>query len=456
MPERNKKIIEFAYSPFFIAYACLIALISYVAQFPFVGLAIFAAFACYIFLTGRDVTPIIPLLFLAIMQIRNTVDMTHPVSIIIFACAGICLIIHLILYPMNNPMRYKLTLPLSILTVTLFTAGFFSPYMNEYLRTVFFACAIGPVVFFVYLFFANYVCPPKNVDLKKYFCLVLTFIGIVSTIQIAIHKEFFFKYFSDLYPNVALIGWANVNGIAVCLFFSIASCSYLLAKSNQPIKYVVILMILFGGLFYTSSAGCIGVGIAFAPIAMFYTINRQKAQNKQNLFNAYFIIVITLIVAVTIKINECSKFLIHALTNDTGRTILYRDAIKQFIKYPIFGVGMAYENLEVTLIIDSVTAFNFHSTLFHTLATMGIVGIIAYVIYYVARFKIVMANDSTFNVFMLIAFMMFSVYAMVDTCEGNVVPCMIFATLCMAVVETTNKTYTPPLPLINKYHFKPL
>ena len=458
-PARNQKINDFLYSPYFLAYACLIALISYVAEFPFAGLAIFAAVACYLFLTGEDVTPVIPLLLLAIIQLRDVNDMTHPVSIAIFLIAAVFLILHLILYPVKKFLKLKLTVPLLILTFSLFVGGLFSPYLENYMRSALFAFAIGPVVLIIYLFFANYVRPPEHVNLKKYFCLVLTFVGIVAVIQIILHKLYFFKVLRDFFPNQSDIGWANVNSVAACLLFSIAACSYLLSQTDHLIKHTIVLLILFGGLFYTLSDGSIGAALVFAPIAMYYTLKRQKTKNKRKLLNIYcavlaLVVISACVAAHIIGFDKCIKFLFDSITSDHGRTNLFTEALNHFINYPIFGIGMAYVNPDSALVTNVVISYNFHSIIFQALATTGIVGTIAYAIYYIARFKILTANNGSFNIFMYIGFATFTAYAAIDTCENTVVPCMIFATLCMVIVEITNSTNEPCLPLKNKKCYK--
>lgn len=455
-PTHNQKINDFFYSPYFLAYACLVALISYVAEFPFVGLALFAAVACYLFLTGEDVTPVIPLLLLAVIQLRDVNDMTHPVSIAIFLIAAVFLVLHLIFYPIEKFLTLKLTIPLLILTFSLFLGGLFSPYLENYIRSVLFAFAIGPVVLIIYLFFANYVCPPEHVDLKKYFCLVLTFVGVVATTQIFIHKLYFWQCLRDLFPDKSNLGWANVNSVAACLLFSIAACSYLLSKTDHLIKHVVVLIVLFSGLFYSLSDGCIGAALIFAPIAMYYTLKKQKVKNKRKLLNIYCgIFAVFLLglggVIVNFGVSNSFNFLAETVISDHGRTKLFLEAINHFANYPVFGIGMAYVNPDSTLVTNAVVSYNFHSVIFQTLATTGIVGTVAYTIYYIARFKILTASDSSFNIFMYIGFAAFTAYAAIDTCESTVVPCMIFATLCMVIVEITNATTEERLPLKNKF-----
>ena len=106
----------------------------------------------------------------------------------------------------------------------------------------------------------------------------------------------------------------------------------------------------------------------------------------------------------------------------------------------------------------ALSSTSFHSTFFHVIATMGLVGLGAYVFYYVQRFKILMKNYNVFTVCMCVAFIIFECYAMVDACEFNAIPLMSAVTMIITIVELTKKgNEQTPLPLsLNRktgYHF---
>ena len=96
--------------------------------------------------------------------------------------------------------------------------------------------------------------------------------------------------------------------------------------------------------------------------------------------------------------------------------------------------------------------YNFHSVFFHVLATMGIMGIVAYIFYYIARFKILMETNTCFSLFITITFIMFECYAFIDTAEFNAIPLMSTLTVMITIVELTNKkSNDQALPLIASY-----
>ena len=133
--------------------------------------------------------------------------------------------------------------------------------------------------------------------------------------------------------------------------------------------------------------------------------------------------------------------------SDNGRLPLYKESLFLFAKYPIFGAGAGYINYDTELITNGIRIYNFHSTFFHVIATMGIIGFFAYLYYFVERFKILMARYNAFTFFMLTAFIMFECYGMVDTCEFNAIPLMCAVTVMLVVVEINKGNDCSPLPL---------
>ena len=137
-----------------------------------------------------------------------------------------------------------------------------------------------------------------------------------------------------------------------------------------------------------------------------------------------------------------------ALKSDSGRTELYKEGLDLFLSSPVFGVGMGYSNFtsewhgEAPLIY-----YNFHSTFFNALAKMGVVGVLSYGFLYFTRYRELMKYHAPFNVFMTLSFGAYATYAMIDTAEFNIMPCVIVITLIFTVLEIINQRNENALPL---------
>ncbi len=448
--------MDFFYSPLCLGLCCILALGSYVLQFPYLSLALFCACACFFLFVGNDITPVIPMLFLALMQIRNVPDMGTTPAVISFSFVAVFLVFHFIAYPPKKFIKLELAPAFLLVSLAYFCGGLFSPYFTDFKRNFLFNSTNGPVLFLIYFIFANCVNPPKNVDLKKYFSMVLTFLGIVITAQILINKYYFSVYFSDLFL-VTIIGIANVNGASALLMLSIFSAFYLLATTNHVFKSLFAILVFFVGIFLSESYACLGACAILTPIAFCFAIRKQSPKNKKLLTNVFcacilLIVLVLLFIFVRYGFNYCVQEFLSKISNDHFRTPLFIEAVKLFVKYPIFGVGAAYSPPDST--VEVLIAYNFHSVIFHTLATLGIFGTIAYAIFYIARFKAILKFNDAFNIFTYFTFVAYFAQSTIDTNENTVVPCMIFLAVFFAVIELVNERRVQQLPLKNTTDFE--
>ena len=452
----KSKLTDFFYSPFFLMLSCILALASYVLQFPYVTLGLFCAFACWLLLTGTDILPTAPMLFLALMQIRNVPDMGTTTAVIMFSCVAVCLVLHYFLYPPKKFFSLALTIPFILVSIAYFLGGLFSPYYLDIKRNILFNSTNGPVLFCIYFIYSTCVNPPKNIDLKKYFSLVLTLVGVVITAQLFINKYYFSVRYPDLFIYT-IIGIANVNGAGAILMLSIFSSFYLLATTDHLFKNLFSILVFFVGLYVAESYACLGACTILAPIACVFAVKFQSIKNKKLLINVFcagilFITVALLLIFVKYGFNYCVQEFLSKISNDHRRTPLFIEAVDLFVKYSIFGVSTAYAPPDSTT--EVLIAYNFHSVIFHTLATLGIFGTIAYAIFYIARFKVIMKFNDAYNVFSYFAFVAYFAQSCIDTNENTVVPCMIFIVVFLAIIELANKNFIQTLPLKNKTHFK--
>ena len=139
------------------------------------------------------------------------------------------------------------------------------------------------------------------------------------------------------------------------------------------------------------------------------------------------------------KINVIYDFITKSIDGDSGRSKIYTDALRVFKKYPLFGVGFGYYNDYAYSTPEGFRLFNFHSTFFQVLGSMGLVGLVAYFLYYCERFKIIFKCNTSFNLFVYFSFGMFVCYGMIDCAEWSTIPCLISATLILLCTEFANK-----------------
>ena len=441
LPFKSGNLYEFFYGAAYPLIVAAFAVLSYFTAIPQIAIIAFGIFACVSLIIFRDLTPIVTPLAFVMLIFRSYDAVLTPVPLIVFGAVFCCIIAHFIIYPMHF-VKGKLYLPLIFVSVAILIGGVGSPYIKDYMRGFATAVAVGPVLLLVYFIFTSYVCPPKPVDKKMSVCYLLTVLGVAVSLEIVLHR--YFCSFPDLIANHDDLGWNNVNGVGALLIFTIPACWYVITRNKHVVLSLLSIVIIYTGVFLTKSDGCIGTALVFIPVLALFSVFRGDNLHK-NVLAKIFLVVLLIMVAIAgfaltkTSIKSVWDFLILKLSNDTNRTLLYKEALELFKAFPILGVGQGYYNPDGWLITSAVVAYNFHSTFFHVLATMGIVGVIVYIYYFVQRYRILMHNNSAFNLFMFFAFTMYEIYAMVDTGEFNVMPALLVVTLTLIFVERINE-----------------
>ena len=143
-------------------------------------------------------------------------------------------------------------------------------------------------------------------------------------------------------------------------------------------------------------------------------------------------------------------------SGDSGRTNLYSDAWRIFNEHPVFGAGFGYFNDFVYSPASSsqLRLFNFHSTLFQVIGSMGLFGLIVYVYYFWARISVFTKYNNTFNLFAFFAFLLYSSYGFIDTVEFSTIPGVLAVTMITLMTEFSNTQEKPfKSPLVNVVNF---
>lgn len=453
----NKTGLEkFFYGPLYPVYVALFVTLFFVTSTQLVGLLAVSLTASVIFLRFKDATPIIPLLFFVVLIFRDYGSMNNVLAYIFLAPAILSFIIKFFIYPVKNFKPGKLFVPLILVCYALFLGGITSP-LNNYVDGISVMVSIGPVMLIIYVFFSAYVCPPKDFNLKKYVFYLFIILGITTCLHVLIYK-FQFDVLNDGAFNKSYLGWGNINCAATLMLLTMPSCWYFITQAKKAVPFYVIIALLYFGIVLTRSAGVLGVSLAFFPVLAFFTYKNLPKFKRKTFLNVLFIattLVLTALIVVIISNDfEALSSSLETFFSDNSRTNLYEKAFELFLKFPLFGSGLGYsESTQISSI--SISLHNFHSVLFHVIATMGVVGIIAYTFYYIARFKILMKNYNCFSLFATLCFIMFECYAFIDTAEFNAIPLMSTVTVLITVVELTNKKDNEQtLPLTMNYSTK--
>lgn len=211
---------------------------------------------------------------------------------------------------------------------------------------------------------------------------VFTYLGIFLLMQIITFYAIQENIIDSLLKKTMNVGWGSTNNIGLMLLMTIPFTIYLAIskKTWETILYLFLATIQVIALVLTYSRGSIAsmiIGlIIYLPICLFH------AKDKLTLictFNILCLLVFFLISYISKYYPDYySRFYEYVFKIDldsiNGRVPIYEKIMEIYKEHPIFGYGMfapfAQNESEV------ITTYEWgHSTLLHTLYTMGFVGV---------------------------------------------------------------------------------
>ena len=423
-----EKFRKFAYTDFYFTAYAAIVFIAWTAESAEFGFVALIALTCLSLVILDDVLPITAPLFYAMCMI-----FTDQVEDFIFMWPTfIPLGIAIAFFLIRNRTRLRrpgsMTVPQLVLSVVLMIGGLGVCTAAEYTRALPNAIMLGFGGLAIYLLVYCYAGRDERRDVGIYFSKMLMWFGFVVLAEIAV-----WYIRADLPPSqwgsVARdFGWGIENNASTILSISAPMCFYLAVRYRWGGIYALCGLAQYIGIILTYSRGGILMAAVTGPVCAVVAL--VKAVDKKRMGMAYAVIIAAGVVAIGVLFDDIAaaiKSLFDQGFGPSSRDLLYAEAWKLFCSHPFLGVGLGYNGDHFA--INTMQFYWFHSTLFQVLANMGVVGVLAYAFYYIARFRTLRKLRNPFNVFMLIAWLGFEGYSMMDT--GTFVP---FPTMALVLV----------------------
>ncbi len=212
---------------------------------------------------------------------------------------------------------------------------------------------------------------------------------------------------SSFTPNV---GWGISNQVAIMLLFLLPFSAYHAIHYPKTrllsLLYVVIQSL---ALVLTLSRGGIGAWVLMM-IGVF--VLWWRAERRHLTFWLAGLLFGAVLTGMMILAPEVLHYVFEHLLgegiSDSGRFALYASAWQHFLQSPLTGIG--------TLL--SPTIFDptpwFHSTLFDTLASLGLVGVFAFGVHLFEKYRFFWTNRDDFKRFALLGILGSGLYGMID------------------------------------------
>lgn len=454
----RKKTQPYVYSYFLPIFVCLINFLFWVANWQIVGLGVLVVLTCFLLITFDDFMPIIPFLFMIPMCFRDThiaFQNDFTASIILFAILFIFLVLHFIKYPLKKFVFDKFFFVLLIVLAMYLLTGIFALKFKHYFYAIDVMLISGLMPIIIHFLLSNKVDFSTNIDHRRYFFVCFLSAVTLACLQMVLDKTLYL-FLSNFHSTLNKSAWSNTNHVASLCLIAIPVCLYLMISSKRWWIYLIELVFFYVCIYVSGSDGGLATILCFTPFIFILFYRHSHVKIKKYLGPLYMIIFSTVVlflayIALFNLENSLAYFDKHS--SGTGRVYPYNLALRNFLKYPIFGLGLG----EGRFVLDNAVFYNgmgsayngfYHSTLVHILACCGLVGIAVYIFYYVKRIQLLNSNDTVLGKFVIMAFLMFAVYGMIENNEFNIV--LLYMTSIITMTGLINKKGSgdKPLPLV--------
>lgn len=429
----ESKVRAFTYTDWYLILVCAITFAAWYlkcAPLGFIGLVVFS---CFFLIFSDDFLPFLVNIFAAVLMIYSSKLEEFLYLWPSFIPLGICIVIFIVRNIKNAKFKFgKMFFPQLAVSVALLIGGYgvlSKEGFNRALPTVLF---LGIGVLAVYVIFNLFMKRDENRDVALYYSKAMMYIGIVVCVELLIciiRSDVPPAEWDKTYWDV---GWGNRNNIATYLLFTAPMCFYLATRSKQSWLYLCIGAVQYLCLIMTFSRG----GILFGAIAAVFGVIFMiiKAPSKKRILITLGIMAVAVVAIYFVfmdKFNAMIGSLLDRGFGLSGRDALYKEAWQLFKDNMILGVGMGYMGTGPCP-ITTMNMYLFHCTAMQIVACMGLVGVACYGFYYIMRCVVLFKDiKSKFNLFMLVVWIGFEGYSMMDT--GTIVP---FPNMILIIVGT--------------------
>ena len=362
----------------------------------------------------------------------------------------ICVIMHFVLHWKKPVLKGFLTLPMIFVSAAVMLGGVGFISKREYFSgaSIFYILALGVGMLLLYTVFNTHINVHKDYSLMDKLSLIMVIIGCFGTFMVA---SYYLTHINEVIDTKTILYFQWRNNCSTFLMLSIPFAFYRGNKKSYSI--------MFGFLFYfaillTGSRG----GLVFGAIELMMCCILFFLYDRERRF-AYIAILACICFALMIFSREFLSFfgytfdrLMSAINGvlvgeqKEVRVFQYERGIKDFLGHPIFGTGIGYMgNIDIYDPADFSICW-YHCEPIQIAASMGIVGILAYVYQFIKRMFLLWRKPTLFNMTVFLSYVSLELMSLVNPGIFCPIPYLLIVTIFFVVVEkSTYGEYQPKI-----------
>jgi len=447
---------KFMYSPYCVALFGFFALLANIFALEIYFYILVGIFSVYVCVLAKDLLPIMPLFIFCYVSpsAKNNPGISNSslfygwegyvsLAIVLVVCVTFLLRVGL-----DKGMGYKklftqkraLALGFCLLAISYLISGIGSDgYLSVAKNNVVFSLIQFLALFLLYFIFSATV---NWKDVKKdYFAWVGVIMGVVVTCEL-LH----IYLVKDIIQNGSIVrsglvlGWGHYNNIGALIAMSIPFAFYLASTKKHNYLYLILAAFLLCGLILSCSRGSIVCGVVIFLVCFAISFFKNDHKKQFRISTLVFVIVAVIVSLICkdflIKLFEKVPSIVNSASesgfNDSNRFNIYKEGLKAFKKYPIFGQSFFARDYVPYgySIVDSFTEFfppRWHNTIIQILSSCGLVGMAAYMFHRFQTIKLIVKKPSLEKTFIALSILTLLMMSMLDCHFFNIGPTFIYS-----------------------------
>lgn len=413
---------RFFYSGFYIALITAIGIFGFVFKYEMYAIYAIVFFASLNLALCRDVMPcFLAMAIISMTPLSRYGEVGYFIPNIFYVLVAIvpAIIARMFLFPPKFSLG-RFFFPTLAIAISILIGGLLYTNLESYIAmpALYYTLALSVGMLFVYLILQSDI-PKNKTRVAEYFAKMMVGIGIMG---IAMIISFYIKN-NDLIENNfnvfnGMLQWGN--NLSNNLLLSMPFAFYLATKGKNSVFYFTIGVLQYIAMVLSLSRGGMVFGTMVFPFVLIITFILAKKE-RMNLIISFIMICGLIYLAFQLWVEPLfgNLFGLVKISGDESRVKLYLLAWENFLKYPIFGTGLAFKGNSFYF-PQPMAMYWYHSTIFQILGSLGIAGVLAYGYQALIRFLSLIKVKSKFNLFTMLSLLGFAAYSMVNV--GYFVP----------------------------------
>lgn len=400
------------------------------------GVYILAIIISFTMVFSDDLVPVIEgIIVTACFAIRCKYSMDEFVS---FWYLSLPVFIFVILHVIRFGIRFKKTtfIPGMIATsIAIILGGAGVIYWKTYFSptSLFYMASLGFGMVLLCLYVTNSLSKERSYDFGLKFAYI--HINVIAVLAVSLLFEYISRR-NELHGKFGVIPFQWRNNAATLIMLAMPFAFYL---AKRHFAWIFAGLIAYIEIVLTGSRG----GLIFGTAEFALCLILMLIFDKNNRIKYTVTIILGAVFAVSV-----SKLFLETISGTVSRMLdpdensirlkLIERGIRDFKDNPVFGQGLAYMGNRDIHHSAKHTLCWYHCSLIQVPASMGIVGIIAYIYLNVLRVRTFIRNRSFLSLILFISFIGIEMMSLVNPGIFVPFPYLLYITIYFIVMETQN------------------